>query len=84
MARIRSSLVLPELRATEIEELKKELNEWGRIITGYSRELADMIGSGESFTITNRTVDRILDCDSTSTAELADVLATLIKDLNLE
>ena len=34
-----------------------------------------------AYTITNRTEDRTLDCDSTSTAELADVLGTLIEDL---
>lgn len=34
-------------------------------------------------TITNLTPDRALDCDSTSTPELADVLGTLIEDLKL-
>jgi len=84
MARIRSVLILPELTATDIEGLKKELNEWGRLLSDYSRELSDMIGSGEVYNISNRTETRSLDCDSTSIEELADVLATLIKDLNLE
>ena len=35
----------------------------------------------KTFTITNYTNDQALDCDATSTAELADVLATLIKEL---
>lgn len=35
----------------------------------------------DRYTITNRTEDRVLDCDATSTAELADVLGTLIEDL---
>jgi hypothetical protein len=34
----------------------------------------------DGFTLTNITEDRVLDCDSTSTAELADVLATFIRD----
>ena len=33
------------------------------------------------YTITNKTEDRVLDCNSTSTAELADVVGTLIDDL---
>ena len=34
----------------------------------------------DGFTLTNVTADRVLDCASTSTAELADVLATFIRD----
>ena len=34
-----------------------------------------------SYTLTNVAADRVLDCNSTSDAELADVLATLINDL---
>lgn len=34
-----------------------------------------------NFSITNYTEDTALDCNSTSDAELADVLATLIKEL---
>jgi hypothetical protein len=34
-----------------------------------------------AFTLTNRTDDRALNCDSTSDAELADVIATVIYDL---
>ena len=37
--------------------------------------------SPEDYTMTNVTTDRVLDADSTTTAELADVLATLITDL---
>jgi|TARA_R110000751_G_scaffold114715_1_gene214094 hypothetical protein len=37
--------------------------------------------ASEGWTITNDTIDRALDCDSTSVAEVADVLGTLIKDL---
>ena len=34
-----------------------------------------------NYTYVNLSLDRVLDCDSTSTAELADILGTLIKDL---
>lgn len=37
--------------------------------------------SSSRYTVTNVTADRTLDADSTSTAELADVLGTLIQDL---
>lgn len=36
---------------------------------------------GDSFTITNFTEDLALDCDSTSDGELADVLGTVIRNL---
>jgi hypothetical protein len=36
-----------------------------------------------AYTFTNVTPDRVLDCDSTSTAEVADVLGTLVADLKL-
>jgi len=35
----------------------------------------------KGWAMSNKTVDRVLDANSTSTAELADVLATLIDDL---
>ena len=35
----------------------------------------------QTFTLTNVTADRVLDANSTSDAELADVLSTLINDL---
>jgi hypothetical protein len=37
--------------------------------------------SSSVYTMTNVTTDRTLDANSTSTAELADVLGTLITDL---
>lgn len=37
--------------------------------------------AGGAYTPTNVTIDREFDADSTSTAELADVLGTLIADL---
>lgn len=37
--------------------------------------------STDNYTITNQSEDRTFDADSTSTDELADILATLIADL---
>lgn len=40
------------------------------------------IGAGTTtYTITNQTTDRAMDCDAAAAAEIADVLGTLIKDL---
>jgi|6_EtaG_2_1085325.scaffolds.fasta_scaffold101829_2 hypothetical protein len=41
----------------------------------------NLSASSSVYTMTNVTADRTLDADSTSTAELADVLGTLITDL---
>jgi hypothetical protein len=41
----------------------------------------NLAASSARYTVTNVTKDRVLDADSTSTAELADVLGTLISDL---
>ena len=41
----------------------------------------NLSASSDRYTVTNVTADRTLDADSTSTAELADVLGTLINDL---
>lgn len=40
-----------------------------------------LAGSGQTYTPTNVTTDRAFDADATSTAELADVLGSLIADL---
>ncbi len=42
---------------------------------------ADLATTMATFTVTNVTPDRVLNCDSTSLAEVADVLGTLIADL---
>jgi hypothetical protein len=42
---------------------------------------ATPIARTTAYTITNRTDDRALNCDSTADAELADVIATVIYDL---
>ena len=44
-------------------------------------ERLQVAGNGEAYTITNDTTDRTYDANATSAAELADVLATLIRDL---
>ena len=41
----------------------------------------NLAASSSRYTVTNVTADRAFDADSTSTAELADVLGTLITDL---
>lgn len=41
----------------------------------------NLAASSSRYTVTNVTADRTLDADSTSTAEIADVLGTLIQDL---
>lgn len=40
-----------------------------------------LAGSGQTYTITNVTTDRVLDADATSIDELADALGTLVADL---
>ena len=44
-------------------------------------EATQVAGNGNTYTITNDVTDRTFDANSTTTAELADVLATLIRDL---
>jgi|TARA_R110002020_G_scaffold48763_8_gene139009 hypothetical protein len=41
----------------------------------------NLAANSSTYTMTNVTTDRTLDADSTTTAELADVLGTLITDL---
>lgn len=45
-------------------------------------EAAQRAGNGETFALTNVTTDRMLDANSTTIAELADVVGTLINDLS--
>lgn len=44
-------------------------------------ESTQIAGNGNTYTITNDSTDRTFDANSTTVAELADVLATLIRDL---
>ena len=50
------------------------------------KDQRDIVGQlpsagASEWAVTNRTTDRVLNADSTSTAELADVIGTLIEDL---
>ncbi len=54
--------------------------EWRDALRDEENGLVNSVGG---FVPTNVTEDRILDCDSTSTAEMADVLGTFIADLKL-
>lgn len=56
---------------------------WADDITKTVQALADRISprNNNAYNITNLTVDRDYDADASSTAELADVLGTLINDL---
>ena len=54
--------------------------EWRDSLRTNNNGLSDTIGG---FVPTNVTEDRVLDCDSTTTAEVADVLGTLIADLKI-
>lgn len=44
-------------------------------------EARQRAGNGNTFTITNLTTDRTYDANSTTVAELADIIGTLITDL---
>lgn len=44
-------------------------------------QTSPVVPISKGWVMTNKTIDRVLNADSTSTAELADVLATLIDDL---
>ena len=44
-------------------------------------DVTDHLTASSAYTITNATTDRTYDADATTTAELADVLATVIQDL---
>ena len=57
---------------------------WGnRLVNTLEIQIKSIQGTASSdpFQISNVTTDRVLNADSTSTAELADVLGTLINDL---
>jgi hypothetical protein len=44
-------------------------------------EATQVAGNGETYTITNDSTDRVYDANTVVVAELADVVATLIRDL---
>ena len=57
------------------------LPKWGLISHRNKDGALSSYAPKQDYTITNDTTDRTFDANSTSTAELADVLATLLKDL---
>lgn len=60
-------------------------DDWAPLLSGGaalgSRNVIDIPSERSTYTFTNVTTDRSLDADSTTTAELADALGTLIADL---
>lgn len=70
----------------EIAVLKKLLNnhlghQTGAITANLPHPQMSAISRGK-FTFTNGTVDRVIDCDSTTLAELADIVYTIWLDLS--
>lgn len=51
------------------------------IIEEHGYTINQLIGETTPFVVTNATVDRTFDANATTTAELADIVATLISDL---
>lgn len=76
---------VPTLRFIEaIEDIVDEVNtlpETNDNVAVNAAAIAAITAAVEAYTVTNVTVDRDYDADSTTTAELADVLGTLIADL---
>ena len=70
---------IPELRSTDPDAILRWAAELVRVIQAIDQQANTPVSTG--WTMTNVTIDRALDADSTTTAELADVLATLINDL---
>ena len=72
------TLQLPQFKDGEYDpaKMRRFVEEVERLV----RSLNSRLGS-EAYTVTNDTPDREFDADATSTGELADVLGTLISDL---
>lgn len=62
-------------RGADIEDWQQWAEEVERIINLL------LSGSGQTYTVTNGTIDRAYDANATTINELADVLSTLIADL---
>ena len=63
----------------QIEELMQLVSEMNERLEQIER--VEVTGKSSAYTITNDSTDRAYDANSTTVAELADVLATLIRDL---
>lgn len=63
----------------------RDLAAWAQNLSAELKNYVDVRdqpgGGSTGYTLTNVTTDRVLDADSTTTAELADVVGTLIQDL---
>lgn len=72
----------PQYRGGSVEVYLPQLVNWlGGLVGELERvSQANEAPLADKYVITNLTKDRALDCDSTSTAELADVIGTLISD----
>lgn len=77
-----------DARLDNPSDLPEEFKEW---LLRYLDQKASLqllqrvaAGGGQRYTETNVTTDRTYDADATSTAELADILGTLIKDLRVK
>ena len=62
-------------------DYQKSLSNYLRVLAADVRDMTER--QQPAYTVTNLTTDRVFDADATSTAELADVLGTLIDDLNM-
>lgn len=71
---------LPEFRSTDPQELVNQLNALVQTLELRLRALEAPL-TDEVFEMSNVTEVRTLDADSTTLAEVADVLGTLIEDL---
>lgn len=56
-------------------------DDWKDWAEEVERTINGLLASAATYTATNVTPDRSFDADATSTAELADVLGTLLSDL---
>lgn len=78
-------IISPGRISTGRPDVDRELNAWADRLIRAVRDA--MIRQNSRFqaayTITNDTENRTYNADSTSTAELADILATLISDLRM-
>ena len=66
------------LKAPSVDD--RFLSKWMEGVTKKINKVAG-VGVSSGWAMTNVVSDKVLDADSTSTAELADVLGTLITDL---
>ena len=69
----------PELHDTDNESILRWASELVRVLEDLDDDANSIISDG--WTITNLTKDRILNANSTSIAELADFVGTLVQDL---